>query len=225
MTAGDQAIVNRIFANFGKAIAAYLRLNVSRNAAFDRLVVAVTADPTKPITAIAEDAQRGLKVFLGKGKCVQCHSGPNFSDDQFHNLGVPQTGPNVPATDFGRFQDVPALLASPFNTNSTYSDNVGTGKLTGLLQAEPQRGQFRTKSLRGILPSSAPFMHSGQFATLDAVVQFYSAGGADPGDAGVKDPKMTPLGLSASESSDLVAFLKTLEGEPVPAALTTDTSR
>ena len=112
---------------------------------------------------------------------------------------------------------------APFNTNGAYSDNVNTGKLNGLVQAEDQRGKFRTKSLRG-LSNAAPYMHAGQLATLEAVVDYYSTGGTSS-DAGAKDPRITPLGLSAGEASDLVAFLKTLDGDPLPAALLTDTSR
>jgi hypothetical protein len=67
--------------------------------------------------------------------------------------------------------------------------------------------QFRTKSLRGVA-SSAPYMHAGQFATLEAVVDYYDKGGDAP-DGGTKDPLMVPLGLTAQERSDLVAFLKT----------------
>ena len=227
MAPDDKVIVNRIFANFGKAIAAYMRLEVSRNAAFDTNVTKYVAQRVIPVPT-AED--RGLKVFLGKGQCVQCHSGPNFADNQFANIGVEQTGPHVPATDLGRAQDVPGLLASPFNTNTVYSDNVNTGKLTALLALTPaqiaaqEAGKFRTKSLRG-LTGAAPYMHSGQLATLEAVVDYYSTGGTSPGDAGVKDVRIKPLGLSASEKSDLVAFLKTLDGDPVPAALLVDTSR
>jgi cytochrome c peroxidase len=217
MAQGDKDIVNRIFANYGKAIAAYVRLEVSRNAPFDKLVAGDK-------TALQNDAKRGLKVFLGKGGCVSCHSGPNFADDQFHNIGVEQKGPHVPATDFGRFQDIPALLASPFNTTTAFSDNVTTGKLTGLVQEEAQRGQFRTKSLRG-LANAAPYMHSGQLADLQSVVDYYATGGTSPGDAGAKDSRITPLGLTGTDAADLVAFLQSLNGDPLPAALTTDTSR
>jgi cytochrome c peroxidase len=219
VAAADKAIINRIFANFGKAIAAYVRLNVSRNAPFDRFLAG-------DATAMSADAQRGAVVFVGKGKCVQCHSGPNFSDDKFHNLGAPQTGPNVPATDNGRYADIPALLASPFNTSSVYSDNTTTGKLTGLVASDPANiAQFRTKSLRGLVSGSAPFMHAGQLATLDDVVKFYSQGGGDSADGGVKDAKMTAVNLTASESADLVAFLQALQGEPVAAALRVNTAR
>lgn len=218
MAAADRTIANTIFANFGKAIAAYMRKLVSRDAAFDRYVAG-------DHSAMSPAQKNGLKVFVGKGACIACHSGPHFEDAQFHALGVPQTGPNVPAADLGRFADVPALLASPFNTNGAFSANINTGKLTALAQIDAQKGQFRTKGLRGVAVAG-PYMHSGQLATLDDVVAFYNAGGGDAADAGeVKDTKIKPLGLSAQQSADLVDFMRTLTGADVPAALTTDTSK
>lgn len=212
----DKLIINTIYANYGKALAAYMRTLVSRNAPFDRYVAGDR-------DAIGDSAKRGLHLFLEH--CTGCHIGSTFSDDQFHALGVPQTGPGVPATDNGRFQDVPALLASPFNTSGAFSDDTTTGKLTGLVQADAQKGQFRTKSLRNIA-GSAPYMHAGQFATLAEVVAFYNVGGGDVGATGiVKDVKMVPLDLDAAKQADLVAFLETLTGDAVPAARVVDTSK
>jgi cytochrome c peroxidase len=215
MAAGDRTIVNRIYANYGKAIAAYLRKLVSRNAPFDRFIAGNDA-------AISDSAKRGLKVFLGKGDCRDCHSGPNFADDQFHALGVPQTGVRVPATDLGRYADVPPLLASPFNSAGAFSDQPDAGKLTGLTQQASQLGAFRTKSLRG-LSASGPYMHAGQQATLEEVIDFYDVGGGTVPDGGTKT--LQALNLTAAEKADLAAFLRTLDGEAVPAALLDDTSR
>jgi cytochrome c peroxidase len=215
MAAADKDIINAIYANYGKALAAYMRKLVSRHAPFDQFVAGDTR-------AISLAAQRGFKIFLAS--CVSCHSGPNFADDSFHTLGVPQTGPRVPATDNGRFQDVPPLLASAFNTNGNFSDDKTTGKLTGLAQDVAQTGQFRTKSLRN-LSLSGPFMHSGQFVSLDEVVAFYNAGGGTPPAGGTKDPKMVPLSLSMQAQTDLVAFMRTLSGELVPVELLVDTSK
>lgn len=219
MTAGDRAIVNRIFVNYGKALAAYMRKHVSRDAPFDRFVAG-------DAQALSASARRGFKVFAGKGRCATCHSGPNFSDDAFHALGVPQTGPRVPAVDTGRYGDLPGLLASGFNGASSYSDapDAGALKLAGLAQGPEMLGQFRTRSLRG-LTASAPYMHSGQFATLEEVVDFYDDGGGEVVDGGVRDGLLQPLGLTADEQADLVAFLRSLEGAPVDAALLVDTSR
>lgn len=216
MTTADRAIVNRIYANYGKALAAYMRKLVSRGAPFDRFVAGEAG-------ALSASAKRGFKLFVGKARCAPCHSGPNFSDDQFHALGVPQSGPHVPANDTGRFGDVAGLLASPFNSAGAFSDDAGTGKLAGLAQDAGMVGQFRTKSLRG-LSASAPYMHTGGLATLEAVVDFYDVGGGAP-DGGPRDPLLAPLGLTAAEKADLVAFMRALDGAPVDPALNVDTSR
>ena len=135
-----------------------------------------------------------------------------------------QTGDRVPATDLGRFQDVPALLASPFNTAGAYSDAPDAGKLTGLALGDAMRGAFRTSGLRG-LGASAPYMHSGQLKTLGEVVTFYAQGGGAVVDGGTLDPLVTPLTLTAEQKEDLIAFLQTLDGAAVEAALLVNTSR
>jgi cytochrome c peroxidase len=214
----DKVIINRIYANYGKALAAYVRKLVSRNAPFDRFIAGDK-------TAISISAQRGAKLFLTKG-CVGCHSGPNFSDNQFHALLAPDD-PNAAARDMGRYQDVPGLIgaANLFNVNGAYSDNTTTGKLANLVQDATQKGQFRTKSLRNIA-QSGPYMHSGQIATLEEVVDFYNAGGGDPGSSGItKDSRMVPLNLTSGDKTDLVEFMKTLTGDPVPVSLLVDTSK
>lgn len=218
MVAADKTIATRVWANFGKAIGAYLRLLVSKNAPFDRYIAGDRA-------ALDASQKRGLRAFIGKGACVACHSGPALTDGKFHALGVPQVGPNVPATDLGRFQDVPPLLASPLNVNGAFSDDTTTNRLTGLVQADAQRGQFRTPTLRGV-GKTGPYMHTGQLATLAEVIAYYDKGGADTGDAGiVKDPLLKPLALDATTSADLVKLMDAFTGEPLPAALLQDTHK
>jgi len=80
--------------NLAKAIAAFERTVLSGNAPYDRF----KAGDTK---ALSEAAQRGMKVFFGKGHCSACHSGPNFSDFAFHNIGV---GMDKPNPDLGRYE-------------------------------------------------------------------------------------------------------------------------
>jgi cytochrome c peroxidase len=63
------------------AIAAYERTILSGDAPYDRFKAGDTS-------ALSESAQRGLKLFTGKGHCSACHAGPNFTDNAFHNLGV-----------------------------------------------------------------------------------------------------------------------------------------
>jgi cytochrome c peroxidase len=216
MTAGDRDIVNRIFVNYGMVIAAYMRTLVSTTSEFDRFIAGDTM-------ALDVDAQWGLRVFMGNGRCVSCHDGPALSDGQFHNLGVAQTGPHVPAMDDGRFTSIPPLLSSPLNSAGIYSGNAvaGMALLAGLTNPPPAstHGQFRTASLRDV-ELSAPYMHSGQFATLEEVVAFYDAGGGTPV-SGTRDRLILPLGLSTQDEADLVAFLHALDTDPVPLALRT----
>jgi len=218
MTPADQLTVNRILVNFAKATEAYERLLVSRGAQFDHFVAGDAG-------AISAEAKRGAKLFVGKAGCIACHSGPAFSDNQFHNLGVPQTGPNVPALDEGRFTAIPGLSTNPFRSSGPFSDSPADGqaKLSGLTQNPSQIGAFRTPDLRNIA-QTAPYMHTGALATLNDVVEFYNQGGGTSAPGGTKDPLILPLGLSASEKSDLVSFLQALTGQQIAEALRRDTS-
>lgn len=212
MTAADQATVNGIFVNYGKALAAYFRVLVSGDSPFDQFM----AGKRK---ALSTEAQAGARLFVGKAHCSGCHGGPLFSRNGFHNLGVPQTGERVPASDDGRFKDVPPLLASGMNVAGPFSDDpeFGATKLADLTNPMPEasRGAFRTPSLRGVALSE-PYMHSGQLATLEEVIEFYDQGGGTPV-SGTKSPFLQPLGLTTQEKDELLAFLQTLTGKPVKA--------
>lgn len=171
-------------------------------AAYMRLLVARAAPFDRWIAgdaaAISPAAQRGAKLFLAH--CKSCHDGPHFSDNEFHALAMAQFGEGVPAEDLGRFGDVPEAQ-----------------------RRSEMRGQFRTPTLRNVAVT-APYMHAGQLATLDAVVAFYNAGGGNV-DGVVKDPAMKPLGLTREQQADLVAFMQTLTDTAVPAALRANTAR
>jgi cytochrome c peroxidase len=78
----------------GKAIASFERTLLSGNAAFDRFQAGDT-------NAISESAKRGFAVFMSKGNCAQCHPLPNFTDEEYHNLGVDMDKPNP---DLGRYK-------------------------------------------------------------------------------------------------------------------------
>jgi cytochrome c peroxidase len=219
MTPADRLVVNTIYVNVSKALEAYTRKLVSKSSRFDAFMGGATA-------ALTAREQHGLGVFLGKGQCVSCHAGPNFTDDDFHNLGVPQTGERVPAADLGRFTDITPLLASPLNSAGDFSDDKTTGRLAGLVNPPPDstKAQFRTPSLRNVA-NSGPYMHAGQFKTLAEVVDFYDRGGGDPVTGSTKDARLKPLALTADEKADLVAFLDTLTLAGVPPAVLEDTSK
>jgi len=78
--------INTVFVNAGKAMSSYMRRLVSNKSAYDRWLAGET-------DALPASAQRGLRLFIGKAECILCHSGPNFTDSRFHNLGVPSYDP------------------------------------------------------------------------------------------------------------------------------------
>ena len=210
MSEVDQIAVNTVFANIGKAIAAYERLLITPNAPFDRYV---TGDEE----AITLEAKRGLKIFIGKGVCVLCHGTPHFRDNDFHNLGIPQ-GP-LPE-DTGRFQGIAKLLADPFNSAGIYSDSrVDAANTLNLLEPRLEhQGEFKTPTLRNVA-LTPPYFHTGEFPTLASVIEFNDAGGTTNEFAGRRAAPVEPLHLSEQEKRDLVEFLETLTGEPPPAHL------
>ena len=212
MTEADQIAVNTVFANIGKAIEAYERLLISRNAPFDRYV----AGDDKAITL---EAKRGLKIFIGKGVCVLCHGTPHFRDNDFHNLGIPQ---GTLPEDTGRFQGIAVLLTDPFNSAGIYSDSrVDATRMLNLLEPRPEhQGEFKTPTLRNVA-LTPPYFHTGEFPTLASVIEFNDAGGKTNEFVGRSAVPAEPLHLSEQEKGDLVEFLKTLTGEPPPAHLLT----
>lgn len=67
--------------NLGRAIAAFERTIISDNSPFDQYIAGDKA-------AMSPAAIRGLAIFNGKGNCIDCHDGANFTDDSYHNIGV-----------------------------------------------------------------------------------------------------------------------------------------
>lgn len=209
MSEADQIAVNTIFSNIGKAFEAYQRLLISQDAPFDRYVAGDEA-------AISPEAKRGLKIFIGKGECVNCHNTPRFTDNRFHNIGVP----SGPVEDKGRFQGIPKLLANMFNSAGIYSDwRAESEQMLGVMEAKLEdQGAFRTPILRNVA-LTAPYFHTGEFPTLLSVIEFKNAGGYTTGFPGMDAVPIAPLGLTEEEQNDLVEFLKTLSGESPPAHL------
>jgi cytochrome c peroxidase len=216
LSAADKEIVNRVLTNYGKAIEAYLRKLVSRNAPFDRYVAGRRE-------AISTEARAGLKLFVGKAGCVRCHSGPMFSDDDFHVIGLKiDTGrsPHADPAEPGRSANQPlicdpATAGGDFNVNGPFSDDPNTQRNGGFCKSKIPAGLWRTKSLRQVA-ETAPYFRSGQAVTLEEVIDFYDRGG-DPDGTFQGGPKeIQPLHLSAEEKRQLKEFLKALTGEPVP---------
>lgn len=221
MPEADRDVINTAYANFGKALAAYLRKLESRDAPFDKYIAGDKA-------AISDSAKRGAKLFVGKAACVACHSGPTFTDNKFHVTGVSQVGEHVlpmkDGGDPGRFGAIDVYLNWDFSTKGKFNDDPTIDRSKGVTKDAKLTGAFRTKGLRSVA-KTGPFMHTGHLATLREVVEFYNAGGGEAGTyAGTKETLMVPLNLTSQEMDDIVAFLESLTGNPIPAALQEDTS-
>lgn len=156
---------------------------------------------------ISASALRGYKLFTGKANCIACHDGPLLSDDDYHALGVP-TSPdflNSPMKQITfRFEQF--SLGVPRQLYEQTQEDMGLYYVT---KRAEDVGKFRTPSLRE-LKHTAPYMHNGIFKSLDAVIAFYNQGG---GQHVNQSPLLRPLGLTAEEQRELVAFLESLSGD------------
>ncbi len=159
-------------ATLGKALASFERTIVSTESPFDRWLKGVDG-------VMSESAIRGFAVFKGKANCTACHDGFNFTDNGFHNIGLPDN------KDQGRYGIKPIAVL---------------------------KGAFKTPTLRDVA-LTAPYMHNGQYQTLEEVVEHYDSGGTKNMDN--LDPNMKKLHLSQQEKADLVAFMKALTGDPM----------
>ncbi len=224
LTAEQQRTVTQIAMNAGKAIAAYERLLSCGTSRFDDFM---HGDED----ALDESEQRGAALFVGKADCVSCHSGPYFSDQAFHNVGL---APATVATAFllgvddpGAQMGLETVMSDPLNVAGEFSDG-NDGRIPESVAAETL-GAFRTPMLRCV--SARPsFMHIGSLRTLRDVVDFFDAGGHARPDAPAVagftgQSELEPLGLSERQKGDLVAFLEALEGEGPPDELLADPSQ
>jgi cytochrome c peroxidase len=181
------------------AIAAYERTIISVNAPLDRHLKG-------DATALSDDAKKGLVIFMGKGRCGECHFGVNLCDDRFHALHVPespeqQADPRIAVTrrfvaKLARYEDYRSLAEDP-----------GRYLIT---KDKKDWKAFRTPTLREIA-KTGPYMHNGIFPTLDDVIEFFDKGG------GKGNVVLKPLGLTEKEKVSLKTFLiEALTGEDVP---------
>ncbi|NPA40977.1 MAG: cytochrome-c peroxidase [Aquificae bacterium] len=163
--------------------------------------------------ALRYEAKRGALLFFGKAKCYTCHSGSLFTDQRFHNIGVPQFGPgkNENGFDFGRYN------------------------VTGI---ESDRFKFRTPPLRNVAVTK-PYFHNGAYNDLRKVIlhhlnpEIYLRN-YDPYENGIpaelastlKNDEQTiswilstldiePISLSQNEIDYIVEFLKSLTSPKV----------
>lgn len=194
-----------VLVNVGKALAAYEETLVTGRTPFDDVRDAL-ARGERAFVSYPESAQRGLKIFVGRGGCTSCHRGPNFTDGVFRGTGVPPfVGQSTP--DMGRYAGVAALRASRFSLRGSYND-AGGAAVKDVKVDTRDRGKWRTPSLRNV-GVSAPYLHNGSAASLYDVVRRYAKSGT-AGPYVDSERTVRRADLSPQDIDDLVAFLETL---------------
>lgn len=198
----QQDAIDTVFANAGKAIAAFERRQRVPDTRFDRYLrwLQGGAAGTSPMSA---EEIAGLRIFIGKGRCSTCHSGPLLTNNDFANSGVPDI-----RRDAGRIAGIATAQADPFNCRGRFNDAAHSNcdELDFAPRGDPaQAGAFKVPSLRGVAQRS-PYMHAGQIKSLDAVVRHYVKAPA----AAVGRSQLKPVALNAEEQRALLAFLNAL---------------
>jgi predicted dienelactone hydrolase len=227
MDARHREQVSRVFANMGKAIAAYEKSLQHGRSRLDGYVDAVAAGRPAEPGLLQPGEVRGLRLFIGKAQCVTCHNGPLLTDQQFHNTGVPPRDATRP--DRGRADATARLRSDEFNCLGPFSDArpEQCQELRFMVDDDPALlGAFKTPGLRGVA-QRAPYMHAGQLTTLEQVVRHYATaphaavGHSElthrhAGDVAAKHVERAPIDLSDAEIADLVSFLGSLSAVPSP---------
>ncbi|MCU0428555.1 MAG: c-type cytochrome [Cytophagaceae bacterium] len=141
-------------------------------------------------SALQASEQRGLLLFSGKAGCIKCHSGAQFTDGMFHNVGVI-------TEDLGRHRIDKIGMANEFESRPyPFFSNYKA---------------FKTPTLRN-LSFTAPYFHNGSKSELQEVIRFYNRGGDNPDRTGVAK-EIKPLHLTDEEMHDLESFLRSLSAE------------
>ena len=188
---GDSAITAPRIA---KALATFQRTIVSRRSDFDAFLLSRNetdlARKKRYNEQMSNQAIHGLHLFRTKAQCGNCHHGPNFTDQKFHNLGL--TFYQREREDLGRYKA---------------SNNPA------------DVGKFKTPSLRGVF-NTKPWMHNGIFPNMQGIINIYNAGGfvfskqANDPLSPVTSELLSPLKLSREEQKALIAFLESITAPP-----------
>lgn len=208
----QQQAVNRLFANVGKALAAYQRTLLPQPTRFDAFADALARGEPDANRKLNADEIAGLRLFIGPARCIECHNGPLFSNGEFHSTGVENDDQS------GRASVLKAVVTDEFNCPGRYSD-AHPERDCGHLKHLPKSwvgkaGAFKTPTLRN-LALTAPYMHTGTFDTLDAVLAHYNAG-STLAFAALRT-NLSPLNLTSWELEQIAAFLRTLDAKTLPS--------
>ena len=199
-----------VFVDVGKSLAAFQETLMAGRTPFDQFRDALARGERPAAWSYSEPAQRGLRIFIGKGGCTSCHAGPNFTSGEFFKTGLSRFEP-LGKPDPGRHAGILQLRESRFNLLGPYNDDPTRASAAHTRLAASGNGTvgaFKVPSLRNLI-LTAPYGRDGGVETIAEVVRHYS--GLDPvrlhTGAG---PSAGPLNLTPREQTDLVVFLESL---------------
>ena len=201
-------------ADAGKALAAFQETLVSIPTRFAAFRDALERGDGAAAARYPENAQRGLRMFVGKGNCSTCHVGPLFSNREFADTGIPFfLAPGI--VDPGRYGGIVRVRQDAFNQLGPHNDDPARAPGTATRHVDLQQknfGEWKVPGLRNVA-LTAPYMHNGSLATLREVLGHYSELDEDRLHAD-GEKILRPLRLSEAEIGDLLAFLDTLTSPP-----------
>ena len=207
-----------VLVGVGKVMAAFQETLTTEFTPFDQFRDALARGDKAAAGLYPREARRGLQIFIGKGNCSTCHTGPMFTNGEFHDIGVSHfVGSDSKKVDGGRHDGIKLLMSSKFNLLGPYNDDASRTSATKTTHLKPEQrnfGEFKVPSLRNV-GYTGPYMHSGEMLTLDQVVRHYSDLNVDRLHAD-GESILRPLKLTQRESADLVAFLQTLNMDRAP---------
>jgi cytochrome c peroxidase len=190
-----------VFVNVGKALAAFQETLFSGRTPFDQFRDALARGESPSSLSYSTPAQRGLQIFIGKGGCTFCHSGPNFTNGEFFNTGLSRFEP-LRKPDPGRDAGIRQLRESRFNLLGPYNDDTTGDSAARTRQVAMGRGnygEFKVPPLRNLM-LTAPYGHDGGVETIAEVVRLHANDGQHAG----------APNLTRREQTDLVVFLESL---------------
>ena len=199
-----------LLVDVGKALAAFQETIVAARTGFDEFRDALARGDRAAAARYSIPAQRGLRIFIGKGNCVNCHTGPRFTNGEFHSTGVSFFA-GKERVDPGRYEGIKELRVSRYNLLGPYNDDQARTTAVATRHVDlVQRnfGEFKVPSLRNAA-LTGPYMHNGQIGTLREVVRYYSELNVDRLHAD-GEQILKPLKLTAQETDDLIVFVESL---------------
>lgn len=191
--------------NVARAAAAFQRTLVSdpQKVPFDRYI---NGDKN----AMTAEQVAGMKLFVGKARCILCHDGMMFTDEDFHSLGLPRNA----AFEKDPLRQIEMRYRAKVFGVMNYMEVDQDLGLYFQTHRKDDLFKWRTQTLRE-LKYTAPYFHAGTAFTLEEAVDFYNKGGGES-PYGTKSPLLKELKLTDSEKKALVAFLEALSSPEPP---------